>query len=107
MMDPEIKKQWIDALRSGKFTQGREQLQDESGYCCLGVLAQIVDPNRETWKSNNIYFAGGDMCQDELVGGKIPFYILKDLANRNDGSEGFHRHTFEEIANIIEKDLEI
>lgn len=42
-MNPEIKKRWTDALRSGKYEQGssRLNLKDEQ-YCCLGVLCELA-----------------------------------------------------------------
>jgi len=34
---------WIEALRSGKYTQGNSRLRDrEGGYCCLGVACDLV-----------------------------------------------------------------
>ena len=36
---PEVKKMWVDALRSGRYKQGHEDLIDGvGGHCCLGVL---------------------------------------------------------------------
>lgn len=44
-MNPEIKQQWISALRSGAFEQGRLNLKYDDGqgikYCCLGVLCEL------------------------------------------------------------------
>ncbi len=39
---PDIKKRWINALRSGDYEQSSGQLQDTIGYCCLGVLCDVV-----------------------------------------------------------------
>jgi hypothetical protein len=37
-----IKQQWVDALRSGKYQQGRDQLVScDNKFCCLGVLTDI------------------------------------------------------------------
>ena len=33
---------WVDALRSGKYQQTTETLQDDKGYCCLGVACQVA-----------------------------------------------------------------
>lgn len=42
-MDKEIKKNWIQALLSGKYTQGQYVLKSsEDRFCCLGVLADIL-----------------------------------------------------------------
>lgn len=46
-MDKEIKKEWIEALGSGGYEQGRNQLAERTlngdmKYCCLGVLCEIA-----------------------------------------------------------------
>lgn len=41
-MKEDIKHQWLEALRSGKYEQGRQSLCVSSRYCCLGVLAEIT-----------------------------------------------------------------
>lgn len=59
-MKPEIKKLWIDALRSGEYEQAEGVLkggQEETGkkgtrYCCLGVLTQLYA------NENNLNFTG-------------------------------------------------
>ncbi len=40
-MKAEIKKRWIDALKSGEYKQGRGRLKDGGSYCCLGVLCDL------------------------------------------------------------------
>lgn len=44
-MNPELKKEWVSALRSGKFAQVQGKLKNRVnggyGYCCLGVLCEI------------------------------------------------------------------
>lgn len=45
-MDAKLKKQWIKALRSGKYEQGEGRLcvtlpDGTDTFCCLGVLADI------------------------------------------------------------------
>lgn len=41
-MDPKIKTDWLEALRSGEFTQGRGALQRDGEFCCLGVLCELA-----------------------------------------------------------------
>lgn len=41
-MKPEIKKRWIEALRSGKYNQGKGYLCKDDSYCCLGVLCELA-----------------------------------------------------------------
>ena len=45
-MNPEIKADWLTALRSGEYKQGKGFLKNEDGetarYCCLGVLCELA-----------------------------------------------------------------
>lgn len=36
-----MKKEWLEALKSGKYSQGKDVLCQNGNYCCLGVLSQI------------------------------------------------------------------
>lgn len=43
-MKEEIKAQWVAALRSGDYVQGRGVLRDnEDRFCCLGVLCDLAE----------------------------------------------------------------
>ncbi len=113
-MDPELKEEWVAALRSGKYEQGIGTLRSESGkrFCCLGVLCDILEP--EGWEltphnitDGNYYFH----TLADLGGALIHKQFLKEfgikgsaacnLAQLNDDD----RYTFEMIANVIEKEL--
>jgi hypothetical protein len=37
-----VKKKWVEALRSGKYQQGRHALAFGGKYCCLGVLCEVA-----------------------------------------------------------------
>lgn len=41
-MKPEIKEKWIAALESGDYPQTMGKLQDDIGFCCLGVLCDLA-----------------------------------------------------------------
>lgn len=42
-MDAGLKVEWMKALRSGEYKQGRDCLLNDSGaYCCLGVAAVVA-----------------------------------------------------------------
>lgn len=109
-MNSEIKTKWLEALRSGKYTQGRRVLrsiQDE--YCCLGVLCDLIAP--EKWVKSDY---GTEMFFLSDTGDKKRHFpsnsILKTaglslengdtLASKNDCGE-----SFEEIAKYIEENL--
>jgi hypothetical protein len=38
---------WIKALNSGRYKQTTGQLQDEHGYCCLGVACKVLIPKKK------------------------------------------------------------
>lgn len=54
-INPEWKARWLEALRSGKYQQGKYRLRDNADgadrFCCLGVLCDTYDPNG--WGPNN------------------------------------------------------
>lgn len=131
-MNLEVKKKWVDALRSGKFKQGRQALRQRTGddgpdaYCCLGVLCELYQ--RETgqmgWEPtifNTIPFDGHLSLLPSRVegwagglGGTIPPESLplawQCVGNRAAASQllialNDGGSTFEEIADLIEKHL--
>ena len=42
--NPEDKANVCEALRSGRFKQVQNKLHDGVGYCCLGVMLEVLDP---------------------------------------------------------------
>jgi hypothetical protein len=41
-MNAEYKTKWLEALRSGHYTQGTSYLRTKEGHCCLGVLCDLM-----------------------------------------------------------------
>lgn len=41
-MNQEIKAQWVTALRSGEYEQGKNWLSNGGQFCCLGVLCELA-----------------------------------------------------------------
>lgn len=41
-LNPEVKKLWVDALRSGDYKQGNGKLLLDGKYCCIGVLCDLM-----------------------------------------------------------------
>jgi hypothetical protein len=41
-MKHQIKKRWVEALRSGKYKQGKDYLCRDGDFCCLGVLCELA-----------------------------------------------------------------
>lgn len=89
-MTNEDKVKWIEALRSGKYQQGRCFLKKENKYCCLGVLKEITNCK--------INFEIPNLALDiSYLSHEIQSILVKfnDYENKN----------FNEIANWIEKNL--
>ena len=110
-MNKEVKKRWLEALRSGKFkqAQGFLHLFDKSRhhtYCCLGVLCKTegLQASKNTC-SVGYSFEGEESCTGipskflEKIG--LQQYNESTLINMNDGD----KLNFTEIANWIETNL--
>jgi len=56
-MNKDIKKNWVDALRSGEYKQGTGELRkNEDHFCCLGVLCDLAAKDGVgEWKARNPY----------------------------------------------------
>jgi hypothetical protein len=81
-MTPELKKRWTDALRSGQYIRAQTVLRTPCGYCCLGVLLDVVDPNGWTNPYPNIMIhRKGKSNKDDEMGGEnyIADEVLADL----------------------------
>lgn len=104
-MDAELKERWVAALRSGKYPQGRDNLREpEGGFCCLGVLCDLVAPGgwRVSWDGTYYTHQGYGATNPELY---RPLGVTADaeaeLIDMNDSEE----KTFTEIADWIEENL--
>lgn len=117
----ELKDAWLTALRSGKYEQTKETLRDNNGFCCLGVLCDILDPGgwnelgvdeKEKHKyAPNVY--GKEFCQEyeedanrwNDVQDLLPIAYFK-LSSRNDGDDEYEPHNFSEMADYIEENVQ-
>lgn len=106
-MKPEIKKIWVDALRSGKYEQGQTYLKNVEGkYCCLGVLAEVAEFEKTSLVSNVAVPHFDDMAAVGIVGclGKLQKPLVyantacEFLTDLNDNGM-----PFSEIADVIEE----
>lgn len=95
-------KRWVEALRSGKYEQGKNGLRTKDKFCCLGVACDIYD--------NTIW----DKLPENL--GRLPSYVREWLDLSHDEGEykgsyltndnDIKNKSFEEIADIIESEPE-
>lgn len=110
-MNQEIKEKWVAALCSGDYKQGQGRLRDDDGFCCLGVLCNIIDPdswrlefnetlNKDQYKHRLGDEYGNYLSIDALADLELDFAHELDLACMND-----YGSTFEDIAKNIEDSL--
>lgn len=116
-MNAEIKQKWIEALRSGKYEQGKYVLRSaDNKYCCLGVLCDIVapgswdkEPSRNEFSRVNQFYGHGDgLCSSSTsLSAAVELEVglgsedQRELANMNDN----YGNNFNEIAVYIERNL--
>jgi hypothetical protein len=117
-------KNWLDALLSGKYVQGKRKLHDvkKNCFCCLGVACDLLDQPFNivdgTYGLKKFYVGVDDLndarFSDQIVSRKwfldkfgfLPFYkthedvCLVVLAELND--EGT---SFSEIVSMLEEEL--
>lgn len=109
-MDPEIKAQWVAALRLGEYQQGFDQLHPSSTFCCLGVLCDIRGEKWEIEGADDDIF---DPSAEEHLFGPykelLPFDVQQFLAYSNDGTNHngwtISSQPFSAIADWIEANL--
>jgi hypothetical protein len=118
-VNKDIKTKWVEALRSGKYKQGRGFLQRNNEFCCLGVLCEVQnvpsqlvlrqfrDPFCETnhrlpvHKYLMMLDSETGICADDPIAGGLNDFEMEKLTNMNDGDE----YNFEQIARYIEEEL--
>jgi hypothetical protein len=108
IMPGKLKAAWLEALSSGRYKQTDGQLRDGDGFCCLGVLCDVVHPGCLDEQGNTPLEQG-----ESLLPARIQEYsgLTRDvqlkLANMNDGGGEWYRAgmSFQKIANWIERNI--
>jgi hypothetical protein len=112
-MKQEVMKIWVDALRSGEYTQGKGCLKSISGnHCCLGVLCELYDKNNEEKLAKlevegRVFFNENSRLTPMKVVNWAGLHFSdgsiqgESLANLNDRGS-----SFQEIADLIEQNVE-
>lgn len=123
-MNPEWKTKWLEALRSGEYSQGTTRLRrSDDTYCCLGVLVDLCIREGAVdygWEETGLgYFATGPHGQILATEGdtaSLPAEVaslaeIHSMGKRGDGRAALyalndsHGLSFEEIANVIEEEF--
>lgn len=126
-MKEKVKDLWVEALRSGKYKQGKHSLKNNNDkYCCLGVLCDVYakTQKKKGFSKNQVDIIGaytfGDTEKEAVlpenvkkwaqIGNKkirisisndqrIERFVQSHLIHMNDEEN----KTFDEIATFIEK----
>ena len=117
-LKPEIKKLWVDALRSGEWVQTTKHLECEGAYCCLGVLTKLTGNPDDLDQEDELppLHLAKTWWEDEPPGSVVrdPQVVLRrdldDWLGRQhtislSGANDTYSLSFSEIADIIEEQL--
>lgn len=90
---------WIAALRSGKFKQCDGTMHESGAHCCLGV-AEILFGHPDAFDYQAVQCSLGlrDECGEMSKS--------SSLVGLNDGHDDGRKHTFAQIADIIERNMQ-
>lgn len=114
-MQAELKTKWVEALRSGRYKQGRLQLRtDDDCYCCLGVLCEVSGKGQ--WVRQPVNGSDSECWAyrygDHSFSGVLPYQLEVESGLSVGGYEvgtgrliemnDEDRKTFAEIADFIE-----
>lgn len=124
-MDTTIKADWVDALRSGRYSQGQVMLNNkqQGTFCCLGVLCEMAveagvierDPDTVTFPSQSATYYGvkrdySSSFLPEAVQEWAGINSVGEFINDTGSRDSLVDHndngkTFRQIADIIEKEF--
>lgn len=101
---------WLEALRSEKYPQDKGHLKTREGFCCLGVLCDVIDNTKWNDYNNTHYQTYGPSKKVASTDGDINLFFF--------GNSGISRGTlmdmndcenksFKEIADYIENNFNI
>lgn len=108
MTKKEAFEEWIAALRSGKYEQGRSRLISRNGdkFCCLGVAVCVLD-GREVLDDIEPDTSSPDRdWATEYAKLELNPFDEDLLARKNDGNNNENEmYDFDKIADYIEANL--
>jgi len=106
--------EWIAALRSGKYKQGRNALCKDGKYCCLGVACEIknqlidssIDDHKITKKAEQ-YLMPEELWFKRTFGFQANSALFKINKQADDYTlailNDIYNLSFKKIANLLEK----
>ena len=119
-MKKEVADEWVTALRSGEFQQGRGALCADGKFCCLGVLSELASRSgveiRKTEEQAGRFVSADAVAYDGQVHFPPPSVVewagLHSDNPRASGDAALAEYNdegvdFEGIADIIEEKWEL
>ncbi len=106
-MNPETKKLWTDALRSGDYIQQRNALlHSNEGFCCLGVLCEITKVPSEYNEIGGYYQYNNDYAfPSDDIRNRPDIMLADSAAWQLTAMNDVGWYTFSNIADWIEENL--
>lgn len=106
---------WLEDLESGKYKQGRGQLQEGNSYCCLGVACKtyqrLTKSKKKLHFNNSGRLMGSNLSEQQVVFDYFGFNQEEGELVLNDGSEAYlaemndNGRSFKQIAKTIRSQL--
>lgn len=114
-MNPDIKRAWVEALRSGEYEQCYDALSDGKGFCCLGVLCELAVKQgvirHPTYNGEHgVKYGGSQSTIPASVAGWAEMGIYQQLIHKDQNfrisllNDGL-KLSFSEISDLIESQL--
>jgi hypothetical protein len=114
-LPPDFKAKWLEALRSGNYTQTTGMLRRRDGFCCLGVACDVNDPSGWGVSHGSMYYRMKSPSSGFIVSNDVPLEVWAALSQLNDSVSDSvqavlahmndNGKTFTEIADWIEENL--
>ena len=110
-INKELAKKWVAALRSGEYKQTGNVLRNLDGFCCLGVLCDILDSGK--WNNNKRFIFFDELDDNKLYesGTEIPNTIWYNMFGNTSSQNllidmnDLGASSFYEIADYVETTL--
>ncbi|MEM6815307.1 MAG: hypothetical protein AAF600_13130 [Bacteroidota bacterium] len=107
----EFAEKWIEALRSGKYNQGKGYLHNDGGYCCLGVACRIFGTSKNNLEGKTYIFKQKKFDSHLMLPktNQIPDLLKGDLNESDFVSKVSEMNdrglTFNQIADWVEENV--
>ena len=100
MTKEKARAKWVEALRSGKYQQGRGRLKNEKDqFCCLGVATDLFKRNLGKW-DNKVH--PQFIAKDELVSVSYLPTPIRDVLGLGDKEGNFR---WEDVSQALKKKI--